>query len=128
MAYSPALNRQQAARQYVTTTDATVTTIKTIPVRIGSVVRLWIEACAVRTGGSSGTSGDSAGYILTATVKNVSGTAALVGSVTVVSASEDQVAWDCTVSVTSGTAIVTVAGAANNNVSWSAMVDVINNI
>lgn len=121
MAYS-ASNRQHLWRQGVLTTDATVTTIKTIPISLGSVVRLWVEATGVRTGGASGTAGDSAGYVLTATVKNVSGTAALVGAVTVLSASEDQAAWNCTISVTGGTALVTVAGASGNNVTWNAQI------
>lgn len=128
MAYSPARNKSQSARQYVTTTDATVTTLKTLPVRIGSVIKIMAQVDAVRTSGASGSAGDSAGYVIVATVKNVSGTAALVGGVTVLQASEDQVAWDCTISVSGGTALVTVAGAASNNVSWSGSIEVVNNL
>lgn len=127
MAYS-ASYKQHLHRQAVRTTDATVTTIKTIPINILSVVRIWVETSAVRTGGNSGSAGDSAGYVLTATVKNVSGTAALVGAVTVVSASEDQPAWDCTISVSGGTAIVTVTGASSNNISWNAQIRVTENV
>ena len=81
MPYS-ASNRQHTHRQGVLTTDATVTTLKTIPIALASVVRIWVEATAVRTGGSAGTAGDSAGYVLTGTYKNNSGTAIIVGAIT----------------------------------------------
>lgn len=126
MSYSPS-RAKQVYHQSVKTTDATVTTIKTIPIKLVSVCTIKAFITGQRTGGSSGTAGDAAGYEIFAVVKNVAGTAALVGSVTVV-AKEDQAAWDATVSVTGGTAIVTVAGAANNNVTWNAEITVGQNV
>ena len=127
MAYSPS-NGQHLHRQAVLTTDATVTTLKTLPIKSPSVARIWCEITGIRTGGSAGTAGDAAGYVLTATVKNPSGTAIIVGAVTVVSASEDQASWNATISVTGGTALVTVAGAANNNITWNGQIRVTENI
>lgn len=128
MAYSPAVNKSQTGRQYVTTTDATVTTIKTVPVRLGSVVSISMKTAGVRTGGASGSAGDSAAYWILGTFKNVTGTAVLVGAVTVLKASEDQTAWDCTLTVSGGTVIATVLGASGNNVSWSSEIEVVNNL
>lgn len=127
MGYS-ASNKRHIHRQAVNTIDATVTTIKTIPINILSCVRIWVEATASRTGGSGGSAGDSAGFVVTATAKNVAGTAAIVGSETTVASSTDISGAAVHITVTSGTAIVTVTGAANNNVTWNAEIRVEENI
>lgn len=127
MAYSPS-RAKHLSRQSVLTTDATVTTLKTIPIKVGSVVRIWVEGTGLRTGGASGTAGDSAGYVLTGTYKNSSGTAIIVGAITVVSSSEDQAAWNMTLSVSGGNVLLTVTGASGNNVTWNAEIRVTENI
>ncbi|MFA6018482.1 MAG: hypothetical protein WC776_04875 [Patescibacteria group bacterium] len=127
MAYSPS-NSRHLSNQSVTTTDATVTTIKTIPIKGASVARIIAIITGKRTGGTAGNVNDAASYWVTATVKAINGTATIVGAVAVLSASEDQVAWDGTIDVSGGTAIVTVAGAANNNVTWNAKIEVIENL
>jgi hypothetical protein len=73
---------------------------------------------ARRTGGSAGAAEDGASYIVAATVKNVGGTATLIGAVSALYTAEDQAAWNCTIDVTGATARVRVTGAANNNITW----------
>jgi hypothetical protein len=104
----------------VSTTDATVTTLGsyTIPTDTTVVIETFITAR--RTGGVSGTAGDSAGYKLTNTYKNVSGTITLVGTLNQAVLGEDQILWDGTEDI-SGTAVrVRVTGASGNNISWKA--------
>ena len=55
-----------------------------------------------------------------ATIKNVAGTATLIGAVTANHTAEDQAGWDATIDVTGATARIRVTGATNNNVSWVA--------
>lgn len=102
----------------VATTDATVTTLHTYTLATSYSAMLVAHVVARRTGGSSGTANDSAGYIIRAMVKNVSGTATIVGAVSASFTAEDQAAWDATIDVTGATARVRVTGAANNNVTW----------
>lgn len=128
MAYQPSRARKTAF-QTTQTTDATQTTVKLIPVKLGSNITISVDASAIRTGGASGASGDSGNYKLFAGVKNVSGTAALVGGAqSVLAAKEDQAAWDCSIIVSSGNALVVVTGAAANNVTWNTMIQVTENI
>lgn len=102
----------------VATTDATVTTLTalTIPVDTTVVVDGWVVAR--RTGGSSGSANDGAGYRVQFVAKNTSGTAALIGSGTVTTLGESQAGWDVTLSASGATIRVRVTGAANNNISW----------
>lgn len=110
----------------VQTTDATVTVLDTIPMGVLTAPINVIESVVTgaRTGGSSGTAGDSAGYKIIATYKNVAGTVTLVGSIVVVMSSEDQAAWNCTFAVNGQNIELRVTGAANNNVTWTAFTDV----
>ncbi len=74
---------------------------------------------ARRTGGSSGTAEDGAGYKIQGTYKKVSGTTAtLIGAVNAAYTAESQSAWDATFTVSSGNVLLRVTGAANNNVTW----------
>ncbi len=100
------------------TTDATVTTLHTQTIPASTTVRLVAHVVARRTGGAAGTAEDGASYTVVVTVKNVGGTATLVGAVNQLTAQEDQAAWDATIDVTGATARVRVTGAANNNVTW----------
>lgn len=102
----------------VATTDATVTTLHTITIPASTTVMLNAFVTARRTGGSSGTAEDGAGYNIRATFKNVAGTATQIGATTVVNSHEDQAGWDATFDVTAGTARVRVTGATNNNITW----------
>lgn len=101
------------------TTDATVTTLETIPVPVDTVVHVTADVVARRTGGSSGSANDGAAYTLFCAATNSAGTAALIGSVTV-TAKESQAGWDCTIDANGGNLRVRVTGAANNDIQWRA--------
>ena len=102
----------------VATTDATVTTLHTFTIPSSTTYTIKAEVTARRTGGSSGTAEDGAHYTLKGTYKNVAGTATLIGTVFSEEA-ESQAAWDCTLTISSGTVLLQVTGATNNNISWN---------
>lgn len=114
----------------VNTTDATVTVLDTIPMGVltAPVNTIEVYVTAARTGGASGTAGDSAGYIKTGVFKNVAGTVTLVGSVVNVMTSEDQAAWDVTLTVNGQNIEVRVTGASGNNITWTAYTNVIRGV
>ncbi len=100
------------------TTDATVTTLHTVTISASNTYTIEADVVARRTGWSAGTAEDWASYKVVATVKNVAGTATIVGAVNQLVVQEDQAGWDATIDVTAGTARVRVTGATNNNVTW----------
>jgi hypothetical protein len=110
--------RESVYQNRVTTTDATVTTLHTFTIAASTTYCIEVRVIARRTGGSSGTAEDGAVYRRVAAVKNVSGTATLIGTIQGDGPQEDQAAWDCTIDVTSNTARCRVTGAANNNITW----------
>lgn len=101
----------------ITTTDATPTLLTTISIALNTTAVLDITVVARRTGGVSGTTGDSAGYIVSTIVKNIAGTTSIVAQ-TLLSIGEDQAAWDAVVSASGANILVTVTGAAGNTVNW----------
>lgn len=106
----------------VSTTTNAVTTLATIAAAATTTMLIEAKVVARRTGGSAGTAEDGAGYELRATVKNVGGTATLIGSVAVLATFEDQAGWDATIDVSGGNARIRVTGATNNNIDWKASV------
>ena len=101
----------------VKTTDATVTALVRTKIPENKSVGLVINVAARRTGGSSGTNGDSAFYTLTGMYKNVGGVLTGVGVPDLV-ALEDQPAWTVGFTSSGTDAVVTVTGAAGNNITW----------
>lgn len=108
-----------------TTSNAALTTIGSVTLPEDSVCIVEAIVAARRTGGSAGTTGDSAGYIRKGVFKRVgTGNAAIVGAVTADHTGENQSGWD-TVLAVSGTSVeARVTGAANNDISWVAAVSV----
>lgn len=106
----------------VNTTDATVTTIQTITLPTDTTygIRGFVEGR--RTGGASGSTGDSAVYTFFAAVKNIGGTASLISTADIV-AKEDQPAWDLTIDATGATIRIRVTGAASNNITWNVLLE-----
>lgn len=102
----------------VSTTDATVTTLFILTLPASTTVAIHGYITARRTGGSGGTAEDGAYYERVVALKNVAGTATIIGSVGTPETIEDQAGWDCTFDVTGATVRCRVTGAANNNVSW----------
>jgi hypothetical protein len=99
------------------TTDNTVTAIIRVPVREGTTVMIDCKIVARRTGGSSGSDGDSAFYNLTGAYKNVGGTLTGIGT-PVLQGGEDQSGWNVGFSNSGTEATVTVLGANNNEITW----------
>lgn len=103
----------------VNTTDATQTTLATIPITASRTYMIEARVVARRTGGTSGTADDGASYSRRGTYTTKSGTVTLMGSVqTIGTDAEDQAAWDVTLSISSTNVLVRVTGAANNNITW----------
>jgi hypothetical protein len=114
--------RESVYQNRATTTDATVTTLHTVTIPATTTVFVEVNIVARRTGGTGGTAEDGAAYIIRAAVKNVAGTATLIGAVDQVFEREDQATWDATIDVTGATARVRITGAADNNITWHATV------
>lgn len=108
---------EDAFQQKATTTDATVTTLATIPIPASTTVMIEARVTARRTGGTAGTAQDGAAYIIAAAYKNVAGVATEIGETPIFSA-EDQAAWGCTITPSGANALLQVAGDVDNNVSW----------
>lgn len=101
------------------TTDATPNALNTVAVATDTTVLIEVKVVGLRTGGSAGSAGDSAGYIISGLFKNISGTVSLVGSLSLLHVTEDQPAWDATLSVVGTDVILYVTGAVDNNITWS---------
>ena len=112
------IEKSSAIQGYVTTTDATVTTVATIAIPASTTVVIEAHVAARRTGGGAGSAEDGAGYVVRGTYKNVAGTATLIGSVNADYTAESQAGWDATFTASGGNVLVRVTGAVNNNVSW----------
>jgi len=103
----------------VLTTDATPTAIQTLATTTDTVMLVEARILGRRTGGTGGTTGDSATYIRTFRVKNVGGTVT-VKHLDSMYTSEDVVPWNITVAPSGTNAVVSVTGAADNNITWDA--------
>jgi hypothetical protein len=110
---NPSLKYYQAD---VTTADATVTTILTIPIPQYSVCTIQVTINGVwATDASKG-----AGYIGAATYTNQDGTATIIGTATAIAGHESDAAHDYTFVVSSGNVLVRVTGKAATSMKWSA--------
>jgi hypothetical protein len=100
-----------------TTSDATVTTLQTIPITANKSYLIEARVVARYTGGAAGTPNDGAAYVRQALVTTKGGAVTITGLTSVLTA-EDQPGWDCTLTVSGANILVRVTGAANNNVTW----------
>ena len=106
----------------VEVTDATTTTVLTLPLEDNKTSQVVVDAVARRTGGSAGSAGDGASYRLLGTFYRVSaGAATQIGSTTTAHSAEAQAAWALTLAVSGNDVLVRFAGAANNNVTVAAL-------
>lgn len=106
-----------------TTTDATATGLIRVGVDNNKTVMIQAHIVARRTGGSSGTTGDSAWYVLTGAYKNISGVLTGIGSPSLIGG-EDQAAWDVGFTNSGTEAVVLVTGAAGNDITWEGTISV----
>lgn len=100
------------------TTDATVTTVKTVAIPVSTTLLVSGYVVSRRTGGASGSAEDGAAYRVEFAAKNAAGTAALLAAATVTVIGESQAAWTVTCAASSGNVLVQVTGAAGNTVTW----------
>lgn len=108
-------------KEKTTTTDATVTPLQRVLVDTNKSVYIEARVVARRTGGSSGTAGDTAFYVLQGCFKNIGGTVSLVAS-TILNGGEDQAGWDCGFAISGTQAVVVGTGAVDNNITWESTV------
>ena len=101
----------------VLTTDATPTTIQTLATTTDTVMLVEARILGKRTGGTGGTTGDSAAYIRTFRIKNVGGTVS-IKHLDSMYTSEDSVPWNIIVAPSGTNAVISVLGAADNNITW----------
>ena len=105
----------------ITTTDATVTTVDTIPITASSTYLIQARVIGRRTGGVSGTADDGCSYVRRGTYTTKSGVVTLLGAVeTIGTDREDQAGFDATLTISGTNVLVRVTGAASNNMSWQA--------
>lgn len=105
----------------VTTTDASTTAVMRIAVDNNTTMMIVANIVARRTGGSSGSVGDSAFYTLTGAYKNINGALTGIGTPALIGG-EDQSAWNVGFTTDGVNAVVTVLGAAGNEIKWNATV------
>lgn len=105
------------ARATIRTTDNTVTAMLRAKVADGKTIMIQAYIVARRTGGSSGTNGDSAFYVLTGAYRNVGGVMTGIGTPDLV-VGEDNAAWTVGFTSSGTDAIVTVTGDNGNDITW----------
>jgi len=103
------------------TTDATVTTLHTVPITADRTYFIEATVTARRTGGAAGTADDGAVYILRAMVTTKSGTVT-IDSVIATMVAEDVAAYACTLDVSTTNIRVRVTGVAATTIDWACKV------
>lgn len=111
----------------VPTTNATPTTIAVVQLPTDGASFVEVRVAGYRTGGTSGSTGDSGLYVRRAGFKCIASTATLLGATQDSFTVESQGGWDVTIIASGGSAVVQVTGAANNNITWDCVVLRLNN-
>jgi hypothetical protein len=94
--------------------------LQSITTPASTTVYAQAHVVARRTGGASGTAEDGAAYDCTVCVKNVGGTATIIGSAASTVIGESQGGWSAFFDVSTNQIRLRVNGAADNNVTWHA--------
>ncbi|ARA72239.1 putative autotransporter protein [Kaumoebavirus] len=104
----------------VLTTDATTTTIYTVPISTSTTVMLRADITARRTGGAAATGSNGAAYEIVGAYENTSGTVSLIGgfSPSITSFVNATDGWTATFTISSTNVLVRVTGKASTNISW----------
>ena len=108
----------------VSTTNATATTILTIPTSSNQTLFVKAYVSGRRTGGVSGAANDSYAAERTLQIKNNAGTVT-VNQVTSNFTAKDQNAFTCIFTVSGTDVLFQVQGALNNNLSWAATAQIL---
>jgi hypothetical protein len=101
----------------VATTTAALTTLHTFTIPASTTYAVEIVVIARRTGGTAGTAEDGARYKIDAVYRNVAGVATIIGARTRLQ-DESVAAYNCDVSTTGATVLVSVTGVLNTNITW----------
>lgn len=102
----------------IVTTDATTTTLVTVLPPGNSVVTVEGTITARRTGGTSGSSDDSAVFRVVASFKNAGlGSVSAFGNATLFTQADQ--GWTVGYTVSGAQGLIQITGAANNNVAWT---------
>lgn len=101
----------------IKTTDNTVTALMRTKLDLDRTVLVQAFIVARRTGGTAGTVGDSAFYVLTGAYKNISGVLTGIGAPDLVGG-EDQVGWNVGFTTSGQDVVITVLGDTGNDVTW----------
>jgi hypothetical protein len=107
------------------TTDATVTSIFAHTITDNNTYLFTAHVVARRTGGTGGTTGDSASYIVRGSYKRNGAGPVQVAQGKSFTA-EDQAGWDAAFAISGNDVQLQVTGAVNNNVTWHATLFIIN--
>lgn len=103
----------------VTTANNTVTTLHTFTLANNTTYTLDVWVTARRTAGSGvGAANDGAGVHMNGTYKGMTGTATIVGTLTVVSSNLDTSMAAVTMTVSGATVLVRVTGTTSNTITW----------
>lgn len=108
----------QTIQNRVTTTTAAVTTLQTFATVTNSVHIYRCVVTAERTGGTSGTAGDSGGWSITGYFKNIAGIVTLLG-VDPATGFPDQGSWAVAFTISGTNVLLQVIPSANNNITWN---------
>jgi len=103
----------------LTTTNATPTNAFLFTAASDESYYAEVKVLARRTGGTAGSAGDSASYLIVGCFKDISGTTTQVGSTSKLVEIESQAAWDVDFNISTNTVQLQVTGAADNNITWT---------
>lgn len=106
----------------VLTTSSGATTLHTLAIATGTTTQIKGYVTARRTGGSSGTAQDGAGFEFSGVYSNTGNTATIGSTVTVIG--RNQSTWNVSLIPSASNLLVQVAGANNNNISWGMTMEV----
>jgi hypothetical protein len=110
---------EEVVQNRVATTDATVTTLHTFTLAPNTTYTLDVYVTARRTAGTGvGLANDGAGVHMNGTYKGMTGTATIVGTLTVVSSHLNTSMAAVTMTVSGATVLVRVTGTASNSIAW----------
>lgn len=106
------------------TTNATPTIIKTVATVSNTAYNITVDVVGIRTGGSSGSAGDSSAFKINSLAKNIAGTLTVVGQ-NITSGFSDNGNCTATISVSGTNLVFTVTGDTNNNYDWKAIISIV---
>lgn len=114
--------RNQEYIAEVSTTDATPTTLQTIPIVASTTYIIEATVVAKRTGGAAGTADDGAAYYLRAAYTTKAGVVTKIGADMNSTEREDVAAYNCALVISGTNVIVQVTGVASTNIDWGSCV------